>query len=105
MNKKVFIFVMSVLMSCVSVCAQQKSDLQQRAEQEAAKGMSISARALWIQAYKDYVGKGQLAQGVECALKATPLYYRENLYNEAFDLLRGVDAHIAVSKQSSAVKA
>ena len=53
MNKKVFIFVMSVLMSCVSVCAQQKSDLQQRAEQEAAKGMSISARAVWIQAYKD----------------------------------------------------
>ena len=105
MNKKVFIFIMSMLMSFVSVCAQQKSDLQQRAEQEAAKGMSISARALWIQAYRDYVGKGQLAQGVECALKATPLYYRENLYKEAFDLLRGVDVHIAVSKQSSAAKA
>lgn len=105
MNKKVFIFIMSMLMSCACVWAQQKSNLHQRAEQDAANGKPISARALWIMAYRDYVSKGQISQGVECAVKATPLYYNENFYNEAFDLLRSAEQAITNSKQSNAVKA
>ena len=83
----------------------QKSDLQQRAESEAAAGKKINARALWIAAYKDYVAKRQIRQAVYCAVKATPLYYGENLYNEAFDFLRGVDQSIEASGQGGSTKA
>lgn len=105
MNKKVFIFMMCMLLGCTFVNAQEKSSLQQRAEEAAEKKQNINARALWILAYKDYAAKGQTEQAVQCGVKAVPLYYGENLYKESFELLRNIEVIVATSKLSSAQKA
>ncbi len=94
------IIIVSLLVCLSPAAAQQKSNLQQRAETEAANGKDVSARSLWIRAYEDYVAKGQTAQGVECGVKAAALYYKENSYQEAFDLLRLIDQSIAADKRA-----
>lgn len=98
MNKKVFIFLLSILFCCGLVSAQQKSELQQRAESDNEKGNVASARFHFIRAFEDYANKGQMDQGVECAVKATGLYYKEGFWKEAFDLLRRVDQTISAQQ-------
>ena len=98
MNKKVFIFLLSILFCCGFVSAQQKSELQQRAESDNEKGNVASARFHFIRAFEDYANKGQMDQGVECAVKATGLYYKEGFWKEAFDLLRRVDQTISAQQ-------
>lgn len=107
MNKKVLFLLLNLFFCCAFVSAQeaQKSDLQKRAEAVDPKKNIASARSLYIQAFSDYANKGQIRQGVECAVKATALYYKENFYKEAFDLLRRTDQVITSSKQSSSDKA
>jgi len=103
MNKKLFFVLLSLFLCCSFAGAQSgtKSDLQLQAEGEDAKGDVATARYLYIRSYEDYVGKGQLQQGVECATKATALYYKENFYKEAFDLLRRVDQTIEAKAQGT----
>ena len=91
---------MYLLSCCAYIHAQevQKSELQQRAEAVDPKKNIASARSLYIHAFNDYANKGQVRQGVECAVKATALYYKENFWKEAFDLLRRADQTISASK-------
>jgi len=108
--KRIFILLaFSILFSCISIDAiaqnVQKSALQQRAEADDVRGDVASARYQYIRAFEDYVNKGKLKQGVECATRATALYYKENYYKEAFDLLRRVDQTINAQKQSAAKSA
>ena len=100
MNKKVFVLLFSMLACCTFVSAQEvkKSDLQQRAEAIDPKKNIAGARSLFIHAFNDYYNKGQIRQGVECAVKATALYYKENYYKEAFDLLHRADDAISAGK-------
>ena len=83
----------------------QKSDLQKRAEATDPAQNIAQARSLYIHAFNDYYNKGQIAQGVECAVKATALYYKENFWKEAFDLLRRADQVTSASSLSSAQQA
>ena len=86
----------------LAVQPQQQPTLRQRAQTEAAEGHAANARSLYNRAYEDLARQGQMADAVECATKATALYYGENLYNEAFDLLRRVDQSIEAAAQTSA---
>lgn len=104
MKKKFLIFSMNLLICCAWVCAQEagKNELQERAESEYAKGNPIAARALYIKAFESYVNNGKLKQGVDCGVKANKLYYeKENLYKEAFDLLRRIDQTIETKGQGT----
>ena len=107
MKKRVLSLLFSLLCGCVFVMAQgeQKSSLQQKAESEMANKKIGAARYLYLKAYEDYVNKGQLKKGVECAASAASLYYRENLYKEAFDMLRGVDQYIIDKVSGASVRA
>lgn len=107
MQKKIIILLLNLLCCCGYLNAQEteKSDLQKRAEAVDPKQNIASARSLFIHAFNDYYNKGQIRQGVECAVKATALYYKENFYKEAFDLLRRADDAIYSSKQDSRAKA
>ena len=100
MMKKVLFLFVYLLSCCAYIHAQevQKSELQQRAEAVDPKKNIASARSLYIHAFNDYANKGQVRQGVECAVKATALYYKENFWKEAFDLLRRADQTISASK-------
>ena len=104
MRKKLVIIGMSLLVCCALIHAQEagKNELQERAESEYAKGNSIAARALYIKAFESYVNNGKLKQGVDCGVKANKLYYeKENLYKEAFDLLRRIDQTIEAKGQGA----
>ena len=107
MSKKVFVLLLSVFFCCSIVCAQEakKSELQQRAEADSEKGNIASARFHFIRAFEDYANKGQTKQGVECGVKATAMYYKENYYKEAFDLLRRIDQTIIANEKSAVNKA
>lgn len=102
-NKKVLFLLLGLLFCCGFVNAQegQKSELQQRAEADLEKGSVGSARFHFIRAFEDYVNKGKMQQGVECAVKATTLYYKEQYWKEAFDLLRRADQNIMARKDDA----
>ena len=103
MKQKIFVLILNLIFCGVCAFAQeaQKSQLQQRAEAEDAKHNVPAARSLYIHAFNDYANKGQLRLGVECATKATALYYKENYYKEAFDLLRRADQAVMADNQMS----
>ena len=107
MSKKVFVLLLSVFFCCGIVCAQdvKKSALQQRAEADNEKGNVASARFHFIRAFEDYANKGQIKEGVACGVKATAMYYKENYYKEAFDLLRRIDQTIIANEKSAVNKA
>lgn len=107
MTKKIISLLCCVILCGAVASAQeaQKSDLQKRAEALNPKEHLAQARSLFIQAYNDYSRKGQIREAVECAAKASALYYQENSYQEAFDLLRESDQLVSSSKQVNAEKA
>jgi signal transduction histidine kinase len=84
MNKKAIILCLSMCFCCGNLMAQD-----------------AQSRSSYIQAFNDYTSKGQIREGVESAIKAAPLYYKGNNYQEAFDLLRHVDQTISTSRISS----
>ena len=92
MNRKVLIFALGLLLCSPGIHAQdaQKSELQQRAESADQQKKVAEARFTYIRAFEDYARTGKMKQAVECGTKATALYYRENYYKEAFDLLRRI---------------
>ena len=100
MKRNVF-FLLFTILFCYSINAQEttKSELQQKAEAADQNKNVPQARSFYIHAFNDYTNKGQTSLGVECATKATALYYKENLYKEAFELLRRVDQVILTDKQ------
>ncbi|MBO7417834.1 MAG: sensor histidine kinase [Bacteroidaceae bacterium] len=103
MSKKVLILFLSMLFSCAFLNAQeeQKSNLHQRAETEDANNNIAAARSLFIRAFDEYAGKGQIEQGVVCGTRATALYYKENFFKEGFELLRRVDQAITAEEQKA----
>ena len=106
MNRIVLILLMNLLFcGFVSAQEEQKSDLEKRAEAVDPKQNIAAARSLYIHAFNDYYNKGKIRQGVACAVKATALYYKENYWKEAFDLLRRADDTVNGSKLSASDKA
>ena len=103
MNKKTLTLLFCVLLGCGIAMAEdvQKSELQQRAEAIDANKNIASARSTYIRAFEDYAAKGHIRQAAECGANATALYYKENMYQEAFDLLRNIDQTINSSSNSS----
>ena len=103
MNRKVFFLLLSVLLCCSFVRAQevQKSEFQQKAEAVDPKQDIAKARSLYIHAFNDYVNKGQTKQAVECGVKAAALYHKENFFKESFELLRRVDQAIVTGKDKT----
>ena len=100
MKKFVLIILFSLLISG-TICAQEISELQKQAEAVDPAKEVAKARSLYLRAFYDYTKKGQTKQGVECAVKATSLYYKENLYHEAFELLRKIDQTINADEKAS----
>ena len=103
MKRKVFFLLLSLLLCCSFVRAQegQKSELQQRAEAVDPKQDIAKARSLYIHAFNDYVNKGQTKEAVECGVKAAALYHKESFFKESFELLRRVDQTITTGKDKT----
>ena len=96
MKKKVLILSLGLFLSCGMMQAQeaQVSELQQRAETSLKDNKTADARYHFIRAYEEYMNKGNYQAGTECGVKAVALYYKENYYKEAFDLLSRIEQNI-----------
>lgn len=57
------------------------------------------ARYLFLQAYKNLAEKGDYKQAIDAGTQAAYLYYRENYYQEAFDLCRQMNQFILTEEQ------
>ena len=100
MHKLFSILIVSMLFCSLTAWAEEskKSQLHQQAESIDTKENIAKARSTFIHAFNDYANRGEIALATECATKATALYYRENYWQEAFDLLRRADMVISESK-------
>ena len=108
MKRALLVIVLNLFFCCATVIAQenQKSELEQRAEDDSKNGKMVSARSNYIRAFGDYANKGMMKQAVECGTKGASLYYqKEKLYMEAFELLRSIDQTISASSLNAAEKA
>ena len=107
MHKLLSLLFVSMLFCSASVFAEdvKKSQLHQQAESIDAKENIAKARSTFIHAFNDYANRGEIALATECATKATALYYRENFWQEAFDLLRRADMVINESQLNTPDKA
>ena len=96
MKKRILIFSIGLFLSCGMMQAQeaQMSALQQRAETSLKDKKTADARYHFIRAYEEYMNKGNYQAGTECGVKAVALYYKENYYKEAFDLLSRIEQNI-----------
>ena len=105
--KKVIVLLLSFSLGFGIICAQEtsKSELHQRAESDSEKGNVASARFHYIRAFEDYVRKGKLKAGMECATRGSYFYYRENYWKEAFDLLRRADQEVEAHAKNAKEKA
>ena len=105
MNRRIIILItMLVSFSFVNAQEDQKSELHKRAESINPSQDIAKARSTYIHAFNDYANRSLTRLGVECAVKATALYYKENYYKEAFDLLHRADLIILESKKTSKEK-
>ena len=107
MKKKILTMMICLLACCLTISAQevQKSDLQKSAEAAWERRAPITSRNLYIKAFEDYFAGGKMKQGVECAAKASDIYVKESMYQEAFDLLYRVDQTIDAKSISKGEKA
>lgn len=107
MHKLFSILIVSMLFCSLTAMAEEtkKSQLHIQAESIDSKENIAKARSTFIHAFNDYANRGEIALATECATKATALYYRENYWQEAFDLLRRADQVISSSSLSTPERA
>ncbi len=106
MKKKILILSIGLFLSCGFMHAQeaQMSELQKRAETSLKDDKIADARYHFIRAYEEYVSKGNYQAGTECGVKAVALYYKENYYKEAFELLSNIEQNIKGDPSSMAAQ-
>ena len=107
MHKLFSLLFMSLLFCSATALAEdvKKSQLHQQAESIDPKENIAKARSTYIHAFNDYANRGEIKLATECATKATAMYYRENFWQEAFDLLRRADQTISASKLTTPERA
>lgn len=92
MKKYFLIGLVAVFCLCGHSHAQDRAaDLMKQAQESLDSQSYIKARYLFLQAYNAFASEGKYEQAVACNVKACALYYRENYYKEAFELLGRAD--------------
>lgn len=97
-----YYMLLLVVCLCTSLQAQNSADeLMKQARNNLEQKEYTKARYLFIQAYKAFVNAGDYTQAIECGTKAASLYYRENYYQEAFDLCRQMNQFLLTEEQKA----
>lgn len=95
-----YFIITLILCFCTTLQAQNRAnELMQQAQSSLEKKDYTKARYLFIRAYKGFADEGNYAQAIECGAQATFLYYRENYYQEAFDLCRQMSQLLMTEEQ------
>lgn len=102
--KKILFIVISIVIGChcSMVKAQGNADaLMKQAQDFLANKEYVKARSTFLHAFNAFVAAGQSEKATICGTKVASLYYRENYYKEAFDILRAADQAIIAAEQRS----
>lgn len=87
---------------CTTLQAQNgANELMKQAQNDLEQKDYTKARYLFIRANKAFADKGDYVQAIECGTKAAFLYYRENYYQEAFDLCRQMSQFLITEEQKA----
>ncbi len=101
--KKYLISIIIALIVSVSVTNAQEGSsnvsFKAQAQQSLQDKEYTKARYLFKRAYEAYARQGNYAEAIACGVKTNELYTRENLYQEAFDLCREMDAVITTGEE------
>lgn len=82
--------------------AQGQANKQMKQAQECLEQKEyVKARSLFLNAYSSFSANAQYEKATECGVNVASLYHRENLYKEAFDMLRATDQLIASGEQQT----
>ncbi|MCD8270035.1 MAG: HAMP domain-containing histidine kinase [Parabacteroides sp.] len=94
-----FIITLAVCF-CMSIHAENRAnDFMKQAQNSLEQKDYTKARYLYLQAYKAFSNEGDYTQAIDCGTKATWLYYRENYYQEAFELCRQMTQFLLTEEQ------
>lgn len=74
-------------------------ELMKQAQSNLEQKEYIKARYLFMQAYGAFATQKNYSQAIECGLKVSSLYHRENYFKEAFDICRSMYMLIAEGEQ------
>lgn len=90
MKKKILIVIAALCcLSCSVTQAQEKADAMMKQAQEfLANKEYVKARSTFLHAFNAFSTGTQCEKAVVCGTQVAALYYRENYYKEAFDILR-----------------
>lgn len=95
-----YLFLTLVLCLCTVTRAQETTNEFMKLAQGSLEQKDYTkARYLFIQAYKSLSNKGDYKQAIDAGTQAAYLYYRENYYQEAFDLCRQMSQFILAQEQ------
>lgn len=75
------------------------NELKQQADAQMEKKEYTRARYFYLQAYAAYAEDKQYEAAAECGAQVGALYHRENLYKEAFDVLRAADQVVTAGER------
>lgn len=96
------LFIAIVLCFSTIVRAQTSTnraeELMQQAQSNLEQKEYTKARYLFMQAYGAFAKQENYQKAVDCAVKTSQLYHRENYYKEAFDLCRAADIFVSESE-------
>ncbi|MEY8605807.1 sensor histidine kinase [Muribaculum intestinale] len=97
-----FLLVAAVsVVSNIAVAQSRGADYKKQAQSFFADKEYTKARYYFLQAYNSFYAKKDMPDAVECGVKASALYHRENYYKEAFDLLRKVETSLSEEEIAS----
>lgn len=98
---RIIYFILTFAMCfCTILPAQNRAnDLMKQAQNSLEEKEYTKARYLYIQAYKAFANENDYKQAIDCGTKGAFLYYRENYYQEAFDLCRQMTQYLLTEEQ------
>ena len=106
---KVFFICISIVFSFnIAIIAQTNSNdpnyLMSQAQEHLDRNKYIEARYFYKKAYEGFAAQGDYSKAVKCGLKADSLFVKENLYKNAFELLRGMETLIEDGEKKESAK-
>ena len=78
---------------------QTAPELMQQAQNSLESKNYEQAKTLFLNAYQAFADAGDVKQAIEAGTEVTTLYYRENLYNDAFEFCRQMTQYIITEEQ------
>ena len=99
MKKGCLFLVMFIGLALGQLQAQSAPELMQQAQNSLENNNYGQAKTLFLKAYQAFANTGDFKQAIEAGVEVTSLYYRENLYNEAFEVCRQTPQYLPPAAQ------